>query len=717
MKKHRAFVFVLAAAMLTVTASAVTARQASTDALYQDSRRLFESLDYENAVKSLDQLIAALLAAPPTDAAGRDRLASAYEMRARSKFGLGSPDEARADFVSLLRINPNYALTGQVSPRVVTLFDETAAQTVTNLGLSVTPGTARVLVDDIPIPTSGPVRVTAGDHVITAEQRGYRAVKQNFTAKPGETAVVSVTLERVSAVIYILTSPVDVDVSLDGVKLGKSSAGPLPPEMSEAVAKAGVSPGSVSAPIIVSDVVPGVHTLDLARDCYVRVTNKISVDTPEDFTVGPVVLKPAVATLTVNANEPKAQVFIDGADRGIVPLTVPDLCEGAHVIELRSRFGRDSRRVEARAGEPITFDGVLKPAFGIVSASGDAGNLDLDARVIVERTLGSASTVRLLATPPAQTDQLLKANQLPASWLASDAEGKPVGAALQLSRPVRADASTKLADALGMQGVASVTALDRTRIIVSLLASGIGTPDTIELRLDRPDTIAAAVAKLDRVTPLTQSTLGLVAIDVADVNGPVVVSVEANGPANGKIQPGDSIVSVGGQPVADVAALAKVVSTRQPGKPIAVELKDAKGTARKADVDVVSTPRLISLSDQTVLFNRTLVDLRAQLAAASDPFQQSVIRLNTAVALARLGECAVARDELKQVQLPDRPGVGTGTVQYLLGVCAEQLGNRAEAEAAYRAAAATESLLTEDGPPVKELAEAKLAQLNRPSGR
>ena len=106
-----------------------------------------------------------------------------------------------------------------------------------------------------------------------------------------------------------------------------------------------------------------------------------------------------------------------------------------------------------------------------------------------------------------------------------------------------------------------------------------------------------------------------------------------------------------------------------------------------------------------------------QGAAASDPFQQSVIRLNTAVALARLGECGVARDELKQVQLPDRPGVGSGTVQYLLGVCAEELGNRAEAEAAFRAAAATESLLTEDGPAVKELAEARLAQLAKPSGQ
>ena len=217
----RRALFALAATISLLAPMPAMARQGAgaTDALYQDARRLFESLDYENAVRSLDQLIAAMLATPPADVAGRDRLASAYEMRARSKFGLGSPDEARADFVSLLRVNPNYTLTGQVSPRVVTLFDETAAQTVTNLALSITPANARVLVDDIPIATAGPVRVTAGDHVITGEQRGYQTKKENFTAKPGATAVVNLTLERVSAVIYILTSPADVEVTLDGAKL------------------------------------------------------------------------------------------------------------------------------------------------------------------------------------------------------------------------------------------------------------------------------------------------------------------------------------------------------------------------------------------------------------------------------------------------------------------------------------------------------------------
>ena len=538
----RAFVFVLAAA-ITVLAVPAWARQGAgaTDALYQDARRLFESLDYENAVKSLDQLIAALLAAPPTDAAGRDRLASAYEMRARSKFGLGNPDEARADFVSLLRVNPNYTLTGQVSPRVVTLFDETAAQTVTNLALSITPAGARVLVDEVPIDTTAPARVTAGDHVISAEQRGYRSAKQSFSAKAGETAVVNLTLERVSAVIYILTSPADVDVTLDGVKLGKTPAGPPPPEMADALARSGVPVASVSGPIIVSDVVPGPHTLDLTRDCLVRVTNKIAVDTPDDYTVGPVIMQPAVATLTVQANEPKAQVFIDGAERGGVPFTMTDLCEGPHVIELRSRFGRDSRRVEARAGEAISFDGVLKPAFAVVSASGEAANLDLDARLSIERALGAAQTVRLLAPPAEQTDKLLKSNQLPASWLASDAEGKPAGAALQMSRPVR---ERRLHQALRRAGHAGRRVGDGARSDADdPVAARVGQRDAGHDRTaarppghdrrSRGKARSRAGAHRGRRSGCSRSTS-------LTSPGRWSSSIDANGPANGRVQVGDS---------------------------------------------------------------------------------------------------------------------------------------------------------------------------------
>jgi hypothetical protein len=686
-----------------------TAAQAQAEQTYQTAKAQFDNLDYENAVRALDIAIAALLAVSPMDATTRERLASAYEMRGRSKFGLGNPEEARADFVLLLRTNPNYQLTGQVSPRVVTLFDETVAQTVTTLQLAVLPPTARITIDDIPVTTTGPLRVTLGDHVVAAEQRGYASAKQTITAVAGTPAIATLSLERTSAVVNVLTSPPDVEVLMDGKSLGKTLAGPPGPEFGEAVSKSGIAAPTVSAALVVGDVVPGTHTFDFVRPCTVRLSTKLAVERPDDYTLGPIALQPAVASLTVQSAEPGAQVFVDGTQKGTTPYTVSDLCEGPHQIEVRSRFGRDSRRVEARTGEKITYDAVLKPTFAVVSASGELANLDVDMRVSVERALQGASTARLVAPPADQTDKLLKGHSLPASWLAVDAEGRATGAAMQMTAPVRGEASTKIADALGTQGIASVTVLDRTRLMLALLAAGSGTPDVLEIRLDRPDTIASAISKLDHRIDLSRPSLGLLAIDVASVPGPVVASVDANGPANGRVQVGDVIVSVRGQAVADAAALDKIIASSKPGETLGLELRDAKGAPKKAEIALFLTPRLIGMSDQSVLANRALVDLRARMATTTDPFLQSVTRLNIAVALARVGECNAARTELEQVQLPDRPGVGPGTVHYLRAVCADAIGNRAEAESYFKMAASTESLLTEDGPAVKDLVAARAA--------
>ena len=706
---HGAAVCALAALLLSAAPAPAVAQATTPEVLYQTAKAQFDNLDYEAAVRALDIAIAALQAVSPMDATTRDRLASAFEMRGRSKFGLGNPEEARADFVLLLRVNPNHQLTGQVSPRVVTLFEETVAQTVTTVQLAVLPTTARVLIDDIPVTTTGPIRVTLGDHVVTAEQRGYTTGKTTITAAAGTPVTATLSLERVSAVVNVLTSPADVEVLMDGKSLGKTLAGPPAPEFGDAIAKSGIATPTVSAALVVPDVAPGTHSFDFVRPCAVRMSTKLAVDKPDDYTLGPIALQPAVASLTVQTAEPGAQVFIDGVQKGTTPYSVNDLCEGPHQIELRSRFGRDTRRVDARTGEKITFDGVLKPTFAVVSASGELANLDVDMRISVERALQGASSVRLIAPPAEQSDKLVKGNQLAPSWLAVDAEGRATGAAMQMTRPVRGEASTKIADALGTQGVASVSVLDRNRVMVSLLAAGIGQPDVVEIRLDRPDTIAAAIDKLDRQIQLSRPSLGLLAIDVAAVPGAVVAGVDANGPANGKVQVGDIITSVGGQPVADVAALDKIVASGNPGATLSLELKDAKGTPKKADVAVFLTPRVIGLLDQSVLANRALVDLRARASTTTDPFLQSVIRLNTAVALTRAGECVAARDELKQVQLPDRPGVGPGTVHYLLGVCAEELGNRSEAESYFKMASATESLLTEDGPAVKDLVAVRSA--------
>jgi hypothetical protein len=207
------------AAIVACTAWSTAAPQENADALYQEARRLFDALDYEKAVVALDQAITALQAGTATDVSRRERLGSAYEMRARSKFGLGDQDGAKADFVLLLKLSPAHALSGQVSPRVVALFEETARQTVTNLTIAVTPATAKIELDGVPLAGPGTVRIAVGAHVVSAQQPGYRSVKETVTTQADTTAELTIARTDVLG-DSIVTTPSDIEVKLDGKVVG-----------------------------------------------------------------------------------------------------------------------------------------------------------------------------------------------------------------------------------------------------------------------------------------------------------------------------------------------------------------------------------------------------------------------------------------------------------------------------------------------------------------
>jgi membrane-associated protease RseP (regulator of RpoE activity) len=280
---------------------------------------------------------------------------------------------------------------------------------------------------------------------------------------------------------------------------------------------------------------------------------------------------------------------------------------------------------------------------------------------------------------------------------------------------LRGEASAKLADTFNAQGVASVTLLDDGRIILALLAAGSTAPDIIELRLDKPESVTSALDRLARTPAFFRPALGVTAVDVADVTGAVVVGLDPAMAASGLVA-GDLIVAANGKPVPNVAALTAVLDDRKANDAVTLDVTAAGGAKKQVPLKTFMTPRLISMFEPGLLANRVLVDLRAQLAAAAtgDPVLQSTIRLNLAVALGRSGDWNSARTELQRVQLPAGSGVGEGTVQYLIGVAADQLGNRTEAEAALKKAMAAGGLVTEDGPAVRELAEIKLAELQRP---
>ena len=687
--------------------------------LVDQARASFDQLDYENTVKALDSAIGAIEARPTPEA--KRLLPAAYEMRARSLFGLNKMPEARADFVSLLKTEPGYQLTGQVSPRIVALYDEVAKLTVTEVRFAVVPLDAEVLLDGVRVPATATLPIAVGDHTLTASRIGYKPGSYPFSANAGETTVVeSLALERAASVFRFVTAPAGVEVRIDGISHGITKPGPPPAEYAEKAARAGVSAAELSAVLTVTELPIGSHRIEFRKDCFVSAERRQTVDQLDDYVLDPVKLEHAVATLSVTSNQPGTLVLIDGLQRGVAPLTISDVCEGQHLVELKSASGRYFQRVDARTGQKIPIAGTLRPAFALVSASGVAA-LNTDLRLTIEKQFQSSQSVTLFAPPAEDTARALSAEKLPQDWLAFDLNKRPIGTAAEVATVMRSDLSAKLSRQFDAQGIASVTVpspTSRNRLVVTFLAAGSGEPDVIEVNLDSPDAAAMAVGKLDRGLLFFKPSLGLTVVDVADLEGPVVVGVDPNGPgAKSGIQPGDVVLKANSQPVPDAGTLTTLLEGRKPDEGLTLDLKDKAGVAKKADVKVLMTPRLIGMNDQSLLINKILVDLKARLLAPGEPINDSVMRLNLAVALARVGLWSDARLELQRVKLNEGPGVSNGTVQYLLGLAAERMGNAAEAEAAWRAAAATTALITEDGLPVKELAEARLQAQRRPGAQ
>jgi hypothetical protein len=703
-----------------VTALAQTPPQASPfEASLADARRSFDALDYERAIPALDALITQL-ELRSSDATLRSTLAAAYELRGRARFGTADSAGARSDFHAMLVLAPSYALPAQVSPRVVTLFNEVKRATIGTVTISVNPPEAELELDGAPfVQTGQPIPISAGSHTIAGKRVGYSPSTEMFDVPAAGAIETTLTLERVSATVTVVTSPPDIEVWMDGIARGRTPQGPATQEYAEWPAKLGVSAGAISKPLLLTDLQPGAHLVEFRGPCLVPIERRVEVVRPADYVLDPVKVDRAVAAIQVTVTQPSARVFVDGSPRGAAPVTLNDICEGPHVVEVRSLFGRLLRRLDVRTGQTLTVSGNLSPAFAVVSASGLPPGLrgGPDLRLSTERALQSVRTVTVFAPAAEQVDPLLAAEQLPPGWLAFDKMKRPVGESVNITSAARRELSAKLAAGLDVQGIAAVTVpnqANQSQVLLTLLASGSGEPDVLELNLDRPDATAASLAHLDQVVPLFRPSVGLSTIDVLDVPGAVVVSVDADGAgAKAGVAAGDVIVTANGKPIASAGEFGAAVDAAKAGDKLSIESRDRAGAPKRADLGVDVVPRLIAMSDQSLLFNKLVVDFRFQLGAPATPLEESVERLNLAVALMRLGNWADAKNELDRVKLGDGAGVSNGTVEYLAGLCNEALGDFAGAQRAWQAAAQSQSGITEDGPPVKELATRKLADLQR----
>jgi hypothetical protein len=684
------------------------------DVLLAGARKLFDSLDYERALIELDKVV--VLLEPRRNEAGlREKLATALELRARTQFGLGATGRAREDFLTLIALLPDYELDETVSPRVAALFKDVRSLLVGQIALSIQPSDAQVVVDGRPVDNPAePIDVVSGEHTLNVTRSGYKPATVNVSVEPGRATEWRVTLERAAATLSLETQLADVEVLVNGTSRGRTAEGPF----------------------VLNDLAPGTYTIELRKACHQSLLQRVTVEQLIDYRAGPFTLAPAIGGIQVGSSR-AAQIFLDGKPIGDAPRTIDPVCEGTHIVEARTRAGRDIQRIEVRNGEKASITLTPRPVIALLTTAGavDASAAaktgliaaSSDLRAAAERALAKTANVLIHAPAAADVRKFETEERAPSGWLAFDLARKPLTpGARQVTADARRDLSARLSKAMNVQGLAALVtppnAAEGTFWLV-MLSAGASEPDVIELELNSP---AAAIRSLDAstvTTTLLRRTLGVTFVDVMHRRGPVIVDVagsgagaasaaNAAGVANAAgaagIVPGDALTHVNGEAVANEQDVRRLLEGLGPATTATLTLQSRAGATRDVVVPVSREPRLVTLAADSGLANISLLDLRTRLSETTG-LESTAIRLNIAGALMRAGQHAAALEELQAIKLPDGPGFSNASVQYLIGLCHDALGHAADARQAWDAASrAPRAILSEDGPLVSELAVRRL---------
>lgn len=667
----------------------------------------FNARDYEGAINELNRQIPLFDERRKQDPQTAKLLVRALELRARSRFLADQIDTARVEIVLLLQAFPEHEPAPPPDAPFNNFFADVKRGLVGEIALKVTPADATVELDGRAVPLGAPsvIPLLAGPHTVAASRLGYRAETRTLSVEAGTRIDVPLELRRTSAVLSVVTEPAGVEVFVNSVSRGTTEArtGPNGP------------PSNTSRPLLITDLNLGFYSLEFRRPCFLPDTRRLQVEQLADIDMSSIVLKPAVAEVTVESEPVGASVMLDGEAVGNAPIVLQTVCEGPRALELRSGTGRFMRRLELRAGQRERVTGRVRPAFALLPAAAAAEDrgAEYELRLRVEQALADTRSVAFFVPTAKEVERALQEAKLVPGWLEVDDTGAFTSAAsLAMTSRDRLERGTELARALAVQGIATVSpgSARAGGVSLAILAMGSGEPDVLDISLADTESVAHARAILDLSPALLTRSAGVLLMDIAGIDGALVASVEPGSSAAAvELRPADVIVTAGGRPVASVADFERSRDEAALDQPFVIDAR-RDGQVRRLSLQLTRVPFLVSAQDQTLLFNKLLVERRAADAELTDELERSMNRLHQAIALLRGQNWREALGLLDRVALPQGAEIGPATVAYLRGLCFEGLNQPASAEAAFRQAAADSAArLTPDGPEIKPLAEAKLA--------
>ena len=178
-----------------------------------------------------------------------------------------------------------------------------------------------------------------GPHLLHITKAGCQDVFENVVLEKGVVRAVAVTLDPLTGILLLTTTPANCEVALKGVSLG-------------------------TTPLLITTLESGTHRLSILSPGYQTKEVEVTLN-------GRTPLKQAVSlvsdsgTITLTSDPVGAEVLINGISRGHAPCRVDRIPGGTVNLEIRADgFQSHTRDVTLAAGELQNVDVQLKPLPG-----------------------------------------------------------------------------------------------------------------------------------------------------------------------------------------------------------------------------------------------------------------------------------------------------------------------------------------------------------------
>lgn len=248
------------------------------------------------------------------------------------------------------------------------------------LMVDVRPLDAQVSIHGGPVlALSGNYLLRPGQYRLEAVAEGYQDYQVDFRVSSADSQRLEVQLEKKPGHLELKAIPEGVDVLIDQIARGKT-------------------------PLLIKNLTPGSHTLQLSAARYFPVQKEVVIEGMDKTQQLEISLRPAWGELVLSSSPAGATVRIGGEERGVTPLSTQLLQQGETVELSLAGYKTWQRQLSIAAGETLEFETVeLQPNDGLVVVKSNPPG----ASVTVNGVYRGVTPVELAVAPDEQNQLTL----------------------------------------------------------------------------------------------------------------------------------------------------------------------------------------------------------------------------------------------------------------------------------------------------------------------